>query len=121
MNWPPVLVFAKRKRATKIVQMDFVQASGFARLTDDQSEEAAIKQGINSADSLHERVSVAVHSPQLVPDEYDKLRREDSSSWQRIGRLELTASERDVLSLSVRKMNDLGEWAEAYRRRGAEQ
>jgi hypothetical protein len=109
----------KRKTRNTKIPMDFVQTGGFARLTDDQSEEAAIKQGTKSVEPLSSSVSVSVHSPQAVPNEYDKLRREDSSSWQRIGRLELTASERDVLSLSVRKMNDLGEWAEAYRRRGA--
>ena len=83
----------------------------FARLTDDQSEESAIK---HSSGVTSIRMGAAP-----VPNEYDKLIKEDSSSGQRIGRLELTASERDVLSLSVRKMNDLGEWAEAYRKRGS--
>ena len=98
--------------------MDFVPSNGFTRLSDDQQEEVAMKQGTSS-----DSVGIAIASPPplsaAVPNEYDKLKREDSSSWQRIGRLELTESERDVLSLSVRKMNDLGEWAEAYRRRGA--
>ena len=92
------------------------QATPFKRLSDDRSEEAGIK---NTGGSPALQRSIPISTP-AVKNEYDKLRVEDASSAQRVGRLELTASERDVLSLSVRKMNDLGSWAEAYRVRGSQ-
>lgn len=57
-------------------------------------------------------------APTVVLCEYDRLRGSDPSAHARIARLELNASERDVLSITVQKMNDHERWANTYQRRG---
>ena len=87
-------------------------ANGFVRLGDDRTEEAAIKAGAAAT-------SIVVHDPYVLSSELHRLRIEDLASATRIEQLDLTASECDILSLSVRKMNDLGAWAETYSSRTA--
>ena len=68
---------------------------------------------------LHEPLDEEGGGEPAGATEYAQLRAVDSISAGRIAQLELTASERDIIALSVRKMNDLGTWAETYRLRGS--
>lgn len=113
---------------------------GFTRLREDLSEEAAIKgRGAIAitvataavpppdppSSSNVEHSGALPSPPQAVSNSgtmcnYDMLMSEDKISAARIARIELTENERDVISLSVRKMNDLGAWADTYRLRGVQ-
>lgn len=84
-------------------------ASGFVRFDKDVEEEDAIKSSVATININDE------HSTQS--NEFQRLLKEDAATATRIEWLELTPSERDILCLSIRKMNDLGSWAETYSQR----
>ena len=95
------------------------QHGGFVKLVEDRSEEAQIRSKAASP-SPGSQASIDISPTTARPSvlsEVDRLFAEDPATAARVERLTLTDSERDVLSLSVRKMNNLGTWAETYANR----
>ena len=97
----------------------------FLRLHDESEGDSSGPININGT-PLHSAVDptsmlplpTVLPAPTVILSEYDRLRGSDPSAHARIARLELNASERDVLAITVQKMNDHERWANTYQRRG---
>lgn len=92
-----------------------MQPPPYAQLTDD-SAGSLQPNGVSAYKTSYSN-PMLFSTPAHV-NEFDKLKLFDPSAHARVSRLELTPSERDVLAITIQKMNDHERWADKYTKRG---